>query len=156
MSRIVRWETPFVDEFYPSVLAVAYPAEGGICARIFVSGKSNKWFSVDFGEVLVCNIMDEGCCPQRDFGDALFDPAIRTDAFIASLRWLESPWLKAYEPCHDPFSESKLAHYLIFGGDSNVEVITMHEPTILTMKAGDRIDVFPEEYDLPSSTPPAR
>lgn len=152
MSRIIRWETPFVDEFYPSVLAAAYPGAGGIHAKVFVSGQSERWFSVDFGKVLVCNIMDEGCCPQRDFGDAIFDPAVRNDVFVASFIWLQSPWLRAYEPCHDPFSENKFAHYLIFGGDYKVEVITMNEPRIQTIEAGDHLEI-PDGLTLPSTAP---
>jgi hypothetical protein len=152
MSRIVRWETPFVDEFYPSVLTVMYPTPGAIHARAFVSNKLNKWYSIKFGSVLVCNVMDEGCCPSRDFTDAVFDPAIEDGRFVTSFKWLDSPWLKAYEPCHDPFSKSKFSHFLIFGGDHNVEVITSNEPIIQLMEAGERVNIL-EGFDLPFTIP---
>jgi hypothetical protein len=141
MSRIVRWETPFADEFYPSVLPVAYPGARGIQAKVLVSGKSDMWYAVDFGDVLVCNIMDEGCCPHREFGEAVFDPSITSDTFVASLKWLDSPWLKSYEPCHDPYSDRRFTHYLVFGGDTNLEVICSNEPTITLISPGEHLQI---------------
>lgn len=137
MSKIIRWETPFTDAFYPSVIPIATPyplfSKKGTAAKVVVAPDGiDKYpkFLVDFGDVIVFNSMDEGCCPERDFGSALFDEAITSAKFVCCLQWLDSPWLKSYEGCHDPHSEGKFSHYLIFGGDTNIEIITQYDPTI--------------------------
>ena len=137
MSRIIRWETPFTDAFYPSVVLLAIPfpllSKKGVGAKVMVAPDGiDKYpkYLVDFGDVLVLTSMDEGCCPERDFGFAIFDEKITSDKFVSAFQWLDSPWLKSYEGCHDPYSEGKFSHYLIFGGDNNVEVITQNTPKI--------------------------
>jgi hypothetical protein len=142
MSRIVRWETPFTDAFYPSVVLVAIPlpltsTESNNLKVIVVPGSVESPYPkylVDFGEVLAFTCMEEGCCPERDFTSATFDETITSAKFVCALQWLNSPWLKSYEGCHDPYSEGKFSHYLIFGGDNNFEVITQNEPTIKIVK----------------------
>lgn len=136
MSRIVRWETPFTDAFYPSIVLVAsfLPLTSRECnnLKVIINPSSGEYpkYLVDFGGVLAFTCMEEGCCPERDFVSATFDEAITRDKFICALQWLNSPWLKSYEGCHDPYSEGKFSHYLIFGGDNNVEVITPNVPMI--------------------------
>ncbi len=136
MSRIVRWETPFTDAFYPSVVLVATPfplsSRKGVGVKVIVAAGIDEYpkYLIDFGEVIVFTSMDEGCCPEKDFGSATFDKTITSDKRISAFQWFNSPWLKAYEGCHDPYSEGKFSHYLIFGGDNNVEIITQNAPTI--------------------------
>jgi len=133
MSKIVRWETPFTDAFYPSVVLLATPfpsfSKKGLSAKVIIAPDGiDKYpkFLVNFGEVLAFTCMDEACCPERDFSSAAFDEKITGAKFVCALQWLDSPWLKSYEGCHDPESEGKFSHYLIFGGDYNVEVITQN------------------------------
>jgi hypothetical protein len=136
MSKIIRWETPFTDAFYPSVVVVAIPFRSGKPSnlKVIISPGSLElpypMYLVDFGEVLAFTYMEESCCPERDFSSATFDETITKDKFVCALQWFNSPWLKSYEGCHDPYSEGKFSHYLIFGGDNNVEVITQNAPTI--------------------------
>ena len=137
MSKIVRWETPFTDSFFPSVVLLATPfplfSNKGAGVKLIVAPDGiDKYpkYLVDFGEVLAFTCMDEGCCPERDFGSATFDETITGAKFVCSMQWFNSPWLKSYEGCHDPYSEGKFSHYLIFGGDYNVEVISQNDPTI--------------------------
>ena len=137
MPKIVRWETPFTDAFYPSAVLLATPfplfSGKGVGAKVVVApGGIDKYpkYLVDFDEVLALNCMDEGCCPERDFTSATFDETITSAKFVCALQWLDSPWLKSYKGCHDPSSEGKFSHYLIFGGDYNVEIITQNSPKI--------------------------
>ena len=136
MSKIVRWETPFTDAFYPSVVVVAIPFTSGKPSnlKVIISPGSIElpypMYLVDFGEVLAFTCMEESCCPERDFSSSTFDETITRDKFVCALQWFNSPWLKSYEGCHDLYSEGKFSHYLIFGGDNNVEVITQNAPTI--------------------------
>lgn len=137
MSRIVRWETPFTDVFYPSVVLLATPFSSfsgkDIGAKAVVAPDGIDKYPkslVDFGEVIAFTSMDEGCCPERDFSFATFDEAITNAEFVCSMQWLNSPWLKSYEGCHGPLSEGKFSHYLIFGGDNNLEILTKNDPMI--------------------------
>ena len=142
MSRIVRWETPFTDAFYPSVVLLATPfplmSQKGIGVKVIVAPDGiDKYpkYLVDFGEVLAFTCLDEGCCPERNFNSATFDETITSAKFVCTLQWLDSPWLKSYEGCDDPESKAEFSHYLIFGGDYNVEVITQNSPKIKVVKA---------------------
>jgi hypothetical protein len=137
MSRIVRWETPFTDSFYPSVLLLAIPfpllVKKGISAKLIVAPDGiDKYpkYLVDFDEVLAFTCMEESCCPERDISSAIIDETIKNDKSICAFQWIDSPWLQSYEGCYDPFSEGKFSHYLIYGGDNNIEVITKNAPLI--------------------------
>ena len=76
--------------------------------------------------------MEEANAPQM-----IFDEELEKDIEprLSAYQYIESPWLKSYEPqIHfTPASEMGLgyfSHYMIFGGDNNVEVITTFEPSI--------------------------
>lgn len=140
MSRIVRWETPFTDAFYPSVVLLATPfpptSRKGVGVKAIVAPDGiDKYpkYLVDFGEVIVFTSMDEACCPKRDF-DSAIDETLEGKNLCA-FQWLNSPWLKSYEGCFDPYSEGKFFHFMIFGGDNNVEVITQNVPKIESIEA---------------------
>ncbi len=102
---------------------------------VLVSSGDEYEYLVDFGEVLAFTCVEEGCAPERDFVLADFDVADRSCAYI----YVDSPWLKSYEPCHDPFSDGKFSHYMIFGGDNNIEVITSNVPQIREVVRGEVI-----------------
>lgn len=146
MSRIVRWETPFTDAFYPggALMTTPYDADlkKGVGSIVLVSpGGIGQYpqYLVDFGEVLACTSMEEACCPDNDFSSATLDEAITGENFICAFQWFESPWLKSYEPCHDPEGLGLFSHYLLFGGDNNVQVITKNTPEIRTIRESERV-----------------
>jgi hypothetical protein len=151
MSKIIRWETPFTDAFYPSVIlfAIPLPPKLGIVnnVKLIVNPSKGEYpkYLVDFGEVLAFTCMDESCCPERDISSAKIDETIKNDKSICAFQWLESPWLKSYEVCHDPFSEGKFSHYLIYGGDNNVEIITQNAPEIRKVEQNE---VLAFEFEL--------
>ena len=129
MSKFVRWETPFTDAFCPSVwLLAAKPFN--LIVIVKPHEEDYPKYLIYFGEVLAFTCMEESCCPERDFSDAIFDEAFERAKPICAAQWLNSPWLKSYEGCHDPEGDGKYSHYLIFGGDNNVEVITANQPMI--------------------------
>ena len=131
MSRIVRWETPFTDAFYPSVIIIATPlptpSRQTNDVKVIVNSSKGDYpkYLVDFGDVLAFTCMEEGCAPERDFAFANLEAE-----GLCAYEYIDSPWLKAYEGCRDPLSEGKFSHYMIFGGDNNVEVITENVPQI--------------------------
>jgi hypothetical protein len=141
MSKIVRWETPFTDAFYPSVVLIATPSpllsKKGVNVKAIVAPSGiDKYpkYSVDFGEVIVFVSMDESCCPRRDFDSVIFDETLKGDKELSAFQWFDSPWLKSYEACFDPYATGKFFHFLIYGGDNNVEVITQNIPKIELVK----------------------
>ena len=131
MASIIRWETPFTDAFYPSVVMMAVPllvpSRQTNNVKVVVNPSKGEYpkYIVDFGDVLAFTCMEEGCAPARDFASADFQ-----GEKLCAYQYLDSPWLKSYEPCQDPLSEGKFSHYMIFGGDNNVEIITQNVPEI--------------------------
>ena len=145
MSRVIRWETPFTDAFYPSIIVAAIPlsSQTGMETnnlKAVVSPHSIEYPKnlIDFGEVLAFTCMEESCSPQIDFSSATFDETITGDKFICALQWLGSPWLNSYAGCHDPEGEGKFSHYLLLGGDNNVQVITQNAPQVEQIE-GERV-----------------
>jgi len=97
-------------------------------------------YLVDFGEVLAFTCMEEGCAPERDFVFADLEAEK-----LCAYQYIDSPWLKSYEPCQDPLGEGKFSHYMIFGGDNNVEVITSNVPQIRKI---DRREVLTNDFEI--------
>lgn len=95
--------------------------------RVVVNPSKGEYpkYLVDFGDALAFICMEEGCAPERDFATAVLEAEK-----LCAYQYIDSPWLKSYEPCQDPLSEGKFSHYMIFGGDNNVEVITQNVPQI--------------------------
>ena len=135
MSKLIRWDTPFTEAFYPLValMATILPSiVGNVDNLKVVVDPHEKEFPkclVDFGNVLAFTCMDEACCPERDFPEVPVEVG-RTCAY----QYIDSPWLKSYEGCHDPDAEGKFSHYLIVGGDRIIEIITQNAPIIRTLK----------------------
>jgi hypothetical protein len=137
VSRLAVWETPVTYAFYPSVTLIVHPfnlqSRKQVRARVIVAPDGiDKYpkYLIDFGESIVATHMDESCCPKKDFANVVLEMDVEEDKYIAAFQWLGSPWLKSYEPCFDPYGKEKYGHYLIFGGDSNVEVISCETPRI--------------------------
>ena len=82
-------------------------------------------YLVDFGEVIAFTCMEEGFCPTRDFGSATIE-----DRNLSAYQFIDSPWVKSYEVGFIGNRFGKFFHYLIFGGDNNVEVVTPNIPKI--------------------------
>ena len=150
MSKIVRWETPFTDFFYPLVvlIGIPLPTTSVIVNNLKVlvwSREEYPKYLIDFGDVLAFTCMEESCCPARDFSFATFDETITKGKFVCALQWLNSPWLKSYKGCWNPENTGKFSHYLIFGGDNNVEIITKNVPAIRLV---ERKETLKMEYEL--------
>jgi hypothetical protein len=127
MARLIRWDTPFTEtrdtfvsliirtgEWAGEMLAIVDP--GGI-------GRYPKYL-VDFGFVIAFTCMEEACCPERDLGELVVE-----EPGLTAYECLDSPWLLSYEG----ISRKSLRHFLIHGGDNNIEVITPNTPTIETI-----------------------
>lgn len=136
MSKLVRWETPFTDTQFPSVALIVtseFNQWNNVKAIVMPQG-TDKYpkYLVSFGEVIAFTCFEEAHAPERDFASATVEEN------LCAYQYLESPWLKAYEPWiqHYYFPNESVStfHYLIFGGDNNIEVITTNIPTIELVK----------------------
>ncbi len=124
MSKLIRWETPFTDKQYPSVvLAVDIKLTGNSSSSLkaVVARDIYKYpkYLVDFGEVIAFTCMEEGFCPERDYDSATIE-----EINLSAYQLLDSSWVKSYELGNIGGRFEKFFHYLIFGGDNNIEVIT--------------------------------
>ena len=129
MSRLVRWDVPFADAFYPSVTASFETtnrlSEGRM--QITVSVNDGTRYQVECSSVLAFTFLDEGCTPKRWFS------IVETEqAESCAHHCLESPWIKSYESCQFDADGRPipLNHYLIYGGDNIVEFLCRYEPTV--------------------------
>ena len=131
MSKLVRWDTPFTDSRYPSVgLIISHgPDEIDLVRAIVAPLGINRYpkYLVNFGSVIAFTCMEEAFCPPRDFG-----PSHLEENGLSAYEYLNSPWLQCYEK-GAPFllgGAGPFHHYVIFGGDNNIEVVTRNIPTI--------------------------
>lgn len=133
MSRIIRWETPFTDTQFPSVALIATSTinQSNNVKMIVMPQGTDKYpkYLVSFGEVIAFTCFEEAHAPERDFTSTMIE-----EENLCAYLYLDSPWLKSYqawiEHYHFPNDSIQSFHYLIFGGDNNIEVITTNKPTI--------------------------
>ena len=82
-------------------------------------------YLVNFEHVIGFTCMEEAFSPKRDF-----DLSMLEEKDLSAYEYLDSPWIKSYESGIDVLpGVGPLRHYLIFGGDNNVEVISRIVPT---------------------------
>jgi len=134
MSKIIRWNTPFTDKQYPSVefLTTIEQDKYNVLQVLVAPDGIDKYpkYLINFGVVIAFTCMEEAHAPQLIF-DSELEPEI--EPRLSAYQYLDSPWLKSYEPQIHFIPSGHLgyfSHYLIYGGDNNVEVITPYEPSI--------------------------
>ena len=131
MSKLIRWNTPFTDEFGPSVGLFIFPDhedKRDLLTAIVTPEGTDKYpkYLVRFGGVLGFTCLEEAFAPERGYTHA----PIETDEKICAWQWIDSPWLESYMEGAPLFGYTELFHYIIFGGDNIVEVITSNPPEI--------------------------
>ena len=128
MAKLVRWDTPFTDKPYPSVVLMISPWTDLVKAIVAPLGvDAYPKYLVNFGNVIALTCMEEAFSPPRDFGPSLFE-----ESNLSAYEYLDSPWLKSYEEGASvlPYGPGPFHHYVIFGGDNDVEVITPNIPKV--------------------------
>ncbi len=132
MAKIIRWDTPFTDKLHPSVvpLVITQP-EGGVILKAIVAPSGTDQYPkylVNFGHFIAYTCMEEGWSPERDFDSTMIE-----EKHLSAYQYLDSPWLQSYERGRyfvGGGTSAPFLHFLIFGGDFNVEVITPDVPVI--------------------------
>lgn len=131
LAKLVRCETLFTEIERPSVgLLLKTKPDGTDLLSAIVAKSIDKYpkYLVQFGEIVAFTCFEEAYSPRRDF-----DQAVVEEENLCAYQYLNSPWLKSYEGWQPFFSGGKVEsfkHYLIFGGDNNIEVITPNIPKI--------------------------
>lgn len=132
-KKIIRWDTPFTDTRWPSVILITVPTGDNYPVEVIVSpGGIEEYpkYIINFGDVIAFSCMEEAHFPERDIAEAEC-----LEEGLSAYEFIGSTWLESYKN-GDGFlfnindeDQEELRHFLIFGGDNNVEVITKNAPT---------------------------
>jgi len=125
-TNLVRWDVPFAEGRDPSVSLIT--EQGGDVATLVVAPMGTDQypkFLVRIESVIAVLSYEEAFTFDRGYRELS-----GIDARICAYRWMDSPWLQSYREGAGIFGWASLQHYLVFGGDSIVEIIAAGEPTI--------------------------
>jgi hypothetical protein len=135
MSELVRWETPFSNAEWPSVVVMTTRGLNGeylLDAVVSPAGIDRyPKYLVEFGNVVGFSSMEEMHFPDHGFGEAKI-----IEERLCAYRFIGSPWLESYNRGEYFLfnlvggSSDELTHYVIFGGDTILQVVTKNEPKI--------------------------
>ena len=145
MPKLIRWQTPFTDRRDSSVglLISTNPDGTDILKAVIAPDGLDEYpkYLVNFGNVIAFICREEAFSLERDFESTMFE-----ERNLCAYQYLDSPWLKSYEDgrCFIAGGHpGPFYHYLIFGGDNNVEVIT---PNVPSMEIIEKSGVIVVEY----------
>lgn len=132
-KKFIRWETPFTDKRWPSATVMTGPNhpdyELEVVVALFGIDAYPKYI-VNFGNVVAFSCMEEMYFPERDFSEADCE-----EEGLSAYEFVDSTWLESYRRGEfflynaDGENNELLKHFLIVGGDNNIEVITKNTPT---------------------------
>jgi hypothetical protein len=121
MSKLVAWQTPFQTEQFPSVWI---QADGPLDKTTVFVGWPAEW-QINFANVVAIKVCDESYDNNPRF-HVTYD----IDG-LCSYTWENSPWLEDFNGQHiEAIYNSKLRHFVLLGGDYNVEVLAVGEASI--------------------------
>lgn len=132
-KKFVRWKTPFTDERYPSATIMTGPNHPDYELEVVVSPHGIDRYPkyiVNFGNVVAFSCMEEMHFPEREFAEAECE-----EEGLAAYEFIDSAWLESYRKGEhflfntDGGNKEQLRHFLIVGGDNNIEIITKNVPT---------------------------
>ena len=126
VTDLVRWEVPFAEGRDPSVGLIT--ERGGDAAMLVVAPSGTDQYPkylVRFDRVLVSFCYEEAVALARDY-----HALTGIEHSVCAYLWSDSPWLRASSGVADLLGLSDLQHYLVFGGDSIVELIASGQPKI--------------------------
>lgn len=135
MPELIRWDTPFTEVLRPSCgLIISTSSNQAEILRAIIAPRgidSYPKYLINFGEIIAHTCFEEAHAPKRDFDSATIE-----EENLCAYEYIDSPWLKTYESWAFIYFGDKpgaFRHYLIFGGDNNIEVITPNKPIIETI-----------------------
>jgi hypothetical protein len=125
-TDLVRWNVPFAEARDPSVSLIT--EQGGDAATLVVAPSGIDRYPkylVRFGKVIILLCYEEAFAFDRGYR-ALSGNEPNCCAYL----WTDSPWMESYRKGADVYEWKGLQHYLIFGGDSIVELIASVQPKV--------------------------
>jgi len=137
MNKLISWKTPFTESSFPSVgLYLEYGEyETDLVTAVVAPDGIDEYpkFLLKFGEVLEIKYYEEGCTPDRGY-EKLLDEVKGLSAY----EWLGSPSVDSYQ---DLDSHRKLRHFILFGADNILEVVTANSPEITKLSGPSKIKI---------------
>jgi len=132
MKKIIRWDTPFTEISYPSVgVYIEHGKNESDLLTVIVAPEGIDEYPkylVHFGDVIEFNCYEEGFSPDR-----AYEKIEKDTKSLSAYKWVNSPNIQAYKE-GSSFLASKenadMNHYIVFGGDNIVEVVTFNEYSI--------------------------
>jgi hypothetical protein len=125
-TALVRWDVLFAEARDPSVSLIT--ERGGDAAVLVVAPLGTHQYPkylVRFDRVLVSFCYEEAIALDRDYR-----ALTGIERSVCAYLWTDSPWLRASSGVADLLELSDLHHYLVFGGDSIVELIASGQPKV--------------------------
>jgi hypothetical protein len=139
-GSLVRWNVPFAEARDPSVSVIT--EHGGDVVILSVApGGVDQYpkYLVRFARVIALLYYEEALAFDRGYR-AL--PGL--DADVHAYEWLDSPWIHGYRRGAETFGWPTLQHFVIFGGDSIVEIIASGGATVDQIDAPMKIETTHE------------
>lgn len=141
-THLVRWDVPFAEARHPSVTLIT--EQGRECANVAVLVVAPHGLDeypkhlVRFDKVLAVLCYEEALPLDRGYGSlAGAQPS------VCAYLWVDSPWVRASRGRAEFLQWPELRHYVVFGGDSIVELLASGEPE---MKRIDKITVLETKH----------
>jgi hypothetical protein len=126
MSFLKAWRTPFEAEEFPSVWVTC---DGLLSNTAVFVGLPAKW-RIDFEHIVGLKVSDETYDYNRRFHIE------REDDSLCSYIWENSPWLANCDAEYvEVLGGSKVDHYVLLGGDYNVEILAYGKLQITAVKS---------------------
>jgi hypothetical protein len=126
VTDLARWEVPFAEARDPSVSLIT--ERGGDAAMLVVAPMGIDRYPkylVRFDRVLVSLCYEETVSLDRDYRSLTgIEPS------VCAYVWTGSPWLRASSGTAELHELLAVQHYLVFGGDSIVELIASGQPKV--------------------------
>jgi hypothetical protein len=137
MNQLIPWDTPFIKSKYPSVGVYFEHGEDetDLVSAVVAPDGIDEYpkYLVEFGEVFEVKYYEEGCSPDRGYENLLH--AVKGSS---SCEWLCSPSIECYQ---DLAGEKILRHFLLFGADNILEIVTVNNPKASLVAKPRKIEI---------------
>ena len=126
MSFLRAWRTPFEAEEFPSVWVAC---DGDLSNTTVFVGLPARW-RIDFEHIVGLKVSDETYDQNRRFH------VERDDNTCCSYTWENSPWLANFDAEYlEVLGGTKVTHFVLLGGDYNVEILAYGKLEITSMNS---------------------
>lgn len=129
VTHLVRWDVPFAEARHPSVTLITEQGHESADVAVLVVAPHGidayPKYLVRFDKVLAMLCYEEALALDRGYGSlAGVQPS------VCAYLWADSPWLRASRGRAEFLQWPDLRHYVVFGGDSIVELLASGEPRV--------------------------